>query len=469
MHRTVVLNVVGLTRALLGEHTPNINQLAARSTTVKPVTPAVTCSAQATYLTGKQPSEHGIVANGWYFREQNEVWLWRQSNKLIQAPKIWDMARARDNSFTCSNTFWWYAMATDADYTLTPRPLYCADGRKLPDCYTYPLELRETLSKKLGKFPLFNFWGPATSIKSSRWIADAAMHIEAEHQPTLQLVYLPHLDYILQKVGPEGDIAQDLTEIDDLVGELLTYFSERGCRVMLLSEYGIVPVSRPVHPNRILRDAGKLSLKVDLGREYLDFHTSRAFAMSDHQIAHIYVQAHEDIAELKTLFGNTEGVAKVLEGAERAEYGLDHERAGELVLLAEPDSWFTYYYWQDDTRAPDFAHQVEIHRKPGFDPCELFLDPKLKFPKLKVARRLAQKKMGMRYVLDVISTDPMQVKGSHGIYDGTDYSTPVLMSTQANLIPEHQIHATDVCDLILQHIFSDEPQTTPESEHAADA
>ena len=400
MHRTVVINVVGLTRALLGEHTPNINKLAGRSTTIEPTTPAVTCSAQATYLTGKAPSEHGIVANGWYFRDQNEVWLWRQSNQLIQAPKIWDMARARDASFTCSNTFWWYAMATGADYTLTPRPLYLADGRKLPDCYTYPLDIRETLSQKHGNFPLFNFWGPLTNIKSSRWIGEAAKHMEAEYQPSLQLVYLPHLDYCLQKEGPDGDIGADLKEIDDLVGELLDYFKERGLRVMLLSEYGILPVNRPVHPNRILRREGKLSLKVDLGREYLDFYTCRAFALSDHQIAHIYVQAKEDIPELKALFQNTEGVAKVLEGDERAEYGLDHERSGELVLLAEPDSWFTYYYWEDEKRAPDYAHQVEIHKKPGFDPCELFLNPKLRFPKLRIARRLLQKKLGMRYVLD---------------------------------------------------------------------
>ncbi|MDO3383489.1 alkaline phosphatase family protein [Gilvimarinus algae] len=457
MQRTVVLNVVGLTRALIGERTPNIQKLAAHSTTIKPVTPAVTCSAQATYLTGKQPSEHGIVANGWYFRDQNEVWLWRQSNKLIQAPKIWDIARARNKDFTCSNTFWWYAMATEADYTLTPRPLYLADGRKLPDCYTYPLELREKLTEEFGTFPLFNFWGPMTSIKSSRWIADAAMYMEREHQPSLQLVYLPHLDYCLQKFGPDGDIDKDLKEIDDLVGELIDYFSARDCQIIILSEYGIGPVNRPVHPNRILREAGKLSLKVDLGREYLDFHTCRAFAMSDHQIAHIYVQEHTDIAEIKALFQATPGVAKVLEGAERAEYGLDHERAGELILLAEPDSWFTYYYWQDKDRAPDYAHQVEIHKKPGFDPCEMFLNPELKLPKLKVAQRLLQKKLGFRYVLDVISTDATQIKGSHGVWDGSDYTTPVFISSNPALVPEQQIHATDVCDLILRHVFS-EPQ-----------
>lgn len=460
MQRTVVLNVVGLTRALLGEHTPNINRLAGRSTTIKPVTPAVTCAAQATYLTGKQPSEHGIVANGWYFRDQNEVWLWRQSNKLIQAPKIWDIARARDASFTCSNTFWWYAMATDADYTLTPRPLYLADGRKLPDCYTYPLELRDTLTDKFGTFPLFHFWGPATSIKSSRWIADAAMHMESEHSPTLQLVYLPHLDYCLQKFGPDGDIAKDLQEIDGLVGELMDFFTARDCQVIVLSEYGIGPVNRPIHPNRILREAGKLSLKVDLGREYIDFHTCRAFAMSDHQIAHIYVQGEQDLAEIKHLFANTPGVAKVLAGAERAEYGLDHERAGELVLLAEPDSWFTYYYWNDDTRAPDYANQVEIHKKPGFDPCEMFLNPKLKLPKLRIIRKLLQKKLGFRYVLDVISTDASQIKGSHGVWDGSDYTTPVLMSSNPDLLPSQQVHATDVCDIILQHIFAESANST---------
>jgi hypothetical protein len=209
-----------------------------------------------------------------------------------------------------------------------------------------------------------------------------------------------------------------------------------------------------VHPNRILRKAGKLSLKIDLGREYLDFHTCRAFALSDHQIAHIYIQAKEDIAEIKELFKNTTGVAHVLEGAERGEYGLDHERAGELVLLAEPDSWFTYYYWEDEARAPDYAHQVEIHKKPGFDPCEMFFDPNLRFPKLKVLRRVLQKLLGFRYVMDVISTDPSQIRGSHGVYDGTERSTPLLMSSRPELLPDRQIDSTEVCGLILDHLFN---------------
>lgn len=455
MHRTVVINVVGLTRALLGPHTPNLNKLAEQSADIEPSIPAVTSSAQATYLTGKPPKDHGIVANGWYFREMNEVWLWRQSNRLIQAPKVWDIARERDPSFTCSNTFWWHAMATTADITLTPRPLYLADGRKLPDCYTYPLELREELTEKLGQFPLFHFWGPATSIKSSQWIADAAKYVDEKHQPSLQLIYLPHLDYALQKFGPEGDVAKDLEEIDTVVGDLLEFFTTRDCRVMVLSEYGIQPVSRPVHPNRMLRDANMLSLKVDLGREYLDFDTCRAFAVSDHQIAHVYIHNTDDIAQVRSIFENAPGIAHVLDRTEQAAWGLDHERSGELVLLAEPDSWFTYYYWQDDKRAPDYAHQVEIHKKPGFDPCEMFLNPELTFPKLKVAQRVAQKKLGFRYVMDVIAVKPELVKGSHGVSDGSPHTIPILMSTAPQLLPqtEGRVPATDICDLMLKHLF----------------
>lgn len=455
MKRTVVINVVGLTRKLIGEHTPHLQRLLGQSVDIKPMTPAVTCSVQATYLTGKLPSEHGIVANGWYFRDLNEVWLWRQSNRLVQGPKIWDMAREKNPAFTCSNTFWWYAMATGADYTLTPRPLYCADGSKYPDCYTSPLELREELTQELGTFPLFQFWGPATSIKSSRWIADAAIKVEEKFSPTLQLVYLPHLDYCLQKVGPQGDVSKDLREIDSVVGGLLNYFEKRDCRVIVLSEYGILAVDKPVHPNRILRDANFLAVKVDLGKEYLDTATSKAFAVSDHQIAHVYVQQPELIPQIKALFEKQPGIARVLDEEGKREYGLHHERSGELILLAEPNAWFTYYYWNDDKRAPDFAGSVEIHKKPGYDPCELFFNPKLPVPMLSMVGKLIRKKLGFRYVMDVISMDPSQVKGSHGLAVDHPDATPIFMTTHSSLVPSQSIEATDVCDLILQHVFAE--------------
>ncbi|MGM8224989.1 alkaline phosphatase family protein [Cellvibrio sp. ARAG 10.3] len=456
MHNTVVIDVVGLTRALIGEHTPNLQRFlkAHNSANIEPVIPAVTCTAQSTYLTGKLPREHGIVGNGWYFRELNEVWLWRQSNKLVEAPKVWHMAKARNPSFTCANTFWWYAMAADADITLTPRPLYLADGRKLPDCYSYPLDVREALETKLGKFPLFQFWGPATHIKSTEWIADAAIYVEEHYQPSLQLVYLPHLDYCLQRVGPEGDIAQDLRDIDRVVGKLLDFFQQRGHRILLLSEYGIVPVSHPIHPNRILRDAGMLSLKVDLGREYLDYASCAAFAVSDHQICHVYVQQTEKIPEIKALFEKQPGIARVLDDEGKRELGLDHPRSGELVLLAEESAWFTYYYWQEETRAPDFARCVEIHKKPGYDPCELFLDPRLRFPKLSVGARIAKKIAGFRYVMDVIATDPYLVKGQHGVSSSSPHAQPVLISNYGTNMPA-KMAATDVCELILQHLFEE--------------
>lgn len=457
MQRTLVINVVGLTRNLIGDHTPNLRKLLSTSTDIQPMVPAVTCAVQATYLTGKTPAEHGIVANGWYFRELNEVWLWRQSNRLIQAPRIWDMAREKDPSFTCATTFWWYAMATGADYTLTPRPLYCADGSKLPDCYTAPLHWREELTKELGPFPLFQFWGPATSIKSSAWIAEAAIRVEQKTSPTLQLVYLPHLDYCLQKVGPGGDIQKDLQEVDALVGKLLDFFTARQCRVIVLSEYGIGAVDTPVHPNRILRDAGLLAVKTDLGREYLETATSEAFAVADHQIAHVYIQDPARIAEVKALFEKQPGIARVLDEEGKRELGLNHERAGELVLLAEANAWFTYYYWNDDTKAPDFARIVEIHRKPGYDPCELFFNPRLRFPLLTMAGKVLRKKLGFRYVMDVISLNPEQVRGSHGLaLPGAD-STPIFMSTEPHLVPRQPIAATDVCDLMLRHIFEPSP------------
>lgn len=454
MNRTVVFNVVGLTKSLLGgPNSPNLNNLLAGSAAVQATTPAVTCTMQATYLTGELPANHGIVGNGWYFRDLAEVFFWRQSNHLIQGEKIWQTARRRNPGFTCANTFWWYAMATDADWTITPRPLYCADGRKLPDCYSNPPDLRDSYNRRFGQFPLFHFWGPATSIASSQWIGNAAMALEAEHSPTLQLVYLPHLDYILQKVGPHGNINNDLKEIDTLCGTLIEYFRQRGCRIIVLSEYGITAVNRPIHPNRMLREAGLLSLKNDLGSEYLDPAGSRAFAVADHQITHIYVRDPMDVPTVKRLFENTPGIECVLVTEGKKAWGIDHERSGELVLVAEQDSWFTYYWWNDDCLAPDYARTVNIHAKPGYDPCELFLDPAIQFPKIKIGWTLAKKLLGFRYLMDVIPLNASLVKGSHGRITDKPEEGPLFMTDTPELLESGTLKATQVRDLVLAHIF----------------
>ena len=240
-HPTAVILVVGLNRSLLA-HAPRLKAFASEGAlrTLKPVLPAVTCSVQSSMLTGKPPREHGIVGNGWYNREAAEVQFWKQSNRLVSGEKVWETARKRDSSVTCAKMFWWYNMYSTADFSVTPRPMYKADGRKIPDCYAEPPELRDALQEQLGRFPLFSFWGPMCDIRSSRWIADASIEVHKRHEPTLTLVYLPHLDYALQKLGPDhADIPAAVAEIDQVCGDLIDHFAERGVRVMLISEYGI--------------------------------------------------------------------------------------------------------------------------------------------------------------------------------------------------------------------------------------
>ena len=457
MHKTVVINVVGLTQQLIGPHTPRIRAFveAGKCATTAPVFPAVTCSAQSTYVTGTWPEEHGIVGNGWYFKDEAEVRFWRQSNKLVQGEKVWETARKLDSSFTCAKLFWWYNMYSTADISITPRPMYPADGRKLPDIYTQPAGLRDELQQKLGTFPLFKFWGPGASIASTEWIAESARLVEAKQNPTLTLLYLPHLDYCLQRVGPDPDkIATELGEIDRVCGDLIAFYAARGARILLLSEYGILPVSRPVHINRVLREQGWLAIREELGRELLDAGASRAFAVADHQVAHVYVARPEDVAAVKGLLESVAGIDVVLDAEGQRKHHILHERGGDLVVIANKDAFFTYYYWLEDQRAPDFARCVDIHRKPGYDPAELFLDPALRFPRLQIAGKLLRKVLGFRYLMDVIPLDASLVKGSHGRAADDVMQDPVLISSAPDLLPEARYAPIAVKDLILQHLLA---------------
>ena len=456
MHPLAVLNVVGLTEDLIGPNTPNIARFAARGGLrhMRTVTPAVTCSVQASFLTGLMPCGHGVVGNGWLYRDLMEVWLWRQSSRLVTGERVWEAAKKRDASFTAANLFWWFAMASSVDFAVTPRPIYKADGRKIPDCYSAPSDLRDELNALLGPFPLFQFWGPATSIDSTKWIADAAIHIMRSRDPTLTLVYLPHLDYGLQRHGPDHPaIATDLAEIDAVVGALIAEAETLGRRVVLLSEYGIVSVSRPVHINRALGEAGLLTVRVEQGGELLDVPQCRAFAVADHQLAHVYVAEPALVPEVRRILEQVPGVDRVLDEDGKREFGLDHPRSGELIAIAKPNSWFTYYYWLDDDHAPDFARTVEIHRKPGYDPVELILDPAIRFPKLALGVRLLKKKLGLRTLMDVIPLDASLVKGSHGRTDTDAEQGPLLLSSEPNLLPPGAIHATEVKALLLSHLF----------------
>ena len=464
MRRTAVINVVGLTESLIGANTPNISGFLQRGSKahIVPAFPAVTCTAQSNYLTGKAPAEHGIVANGWYNRELAEVQFWKQSNHIVEGRKIWDELREMDRSFTCAKLFWWYNMYSTADYSITPRPIYPADGRKFFDIYAWPYSVRTEIKKDLGEFPFPTFWGPAAGIDTpqgssdaaSKWIAESAKWIERKYSPTLNFVYLPHLDYNLQRLGPKNPaVARDVQEIDRIVGDLISFSQKRSVQIVLLSEYGITEVNTPIHLNRLFRDKGWLTIKEELGLELLDYGASRVFAVADHQVAHVYLNDRTLERAVRDLLEDQPGISNVMGEREKIAAGINHFRAGDLIAVSQENAWFTYYYWLDDARAPDFARCVDIHRKPGYDPVELFLDPKIPAVKLKILWRLLQKKLGFRMLMDVIPLDASLVKGSHGTRPNNPAAFPILIFEKPGEIAKSQVDSTEVYDLIKQAVF----------------
>jgi predicted AlkP superfamily pyrophosphatase or phosphodiesterase len=350
--------------------------------------------------------------------------------------------------------FWWFNMYSSVDVSVTPRPMYPADGRKLPDVYSVPATLRTELQQRLGTFPLFNFWGPRASIESTRWIAEASKLVDERFNSTLTLVYLPHLDYNLQRVGSSSPAAlDDLEEVDKVCADLIAFYEGRGASVIVLSEYGIRDVSQPVHINRVLRERGLVAVREEMGRELLDPGASAAFAVADHQVAHVHVNDASKLSAVRAIVEAIPGVERVLDAGGKREWGIDHDRAGELVAIAAPHAWFTYYYWLDDARAADFARTVEIHRKPGYDPVELFVDPRITMPALTVGWKLARRKLGFRNLLDVIPLDATLVKGSHGRRPAPgDPDAPVVYTKRADLLPSPTIRSIDVQQLILNHL-----------------
>ncbi len=435
--RLLLVDVVGLTPSLIGPDTPHLAMLRDGGGAVMPLEcpfPALTCSSQATLLTGRLPREHGIVGNGWFFRELQEIWLWRQSFGLVQAEDVHARILRERPGSTVARMFLWYAMGAPSTWCVTPRPQYKADGRKLPDIWTQPSELRAELQSSLGQFPLFQFWGPGAGLPSSRWIVEAARHVWDQKAPSVLSVYVPHLDYDLQRYGPDDPRSREaLRAVDGQVGPLIEDCLCDGATAIVFSEYGIDPVSRPVHPNRALREAGLLIVRDEDG-ELLDPVASRAFAVADHQIAHVYVRDSRDLSRTRDVLERLPGVAEVLDEDGKRREGLDHARSGEFVLVSEPDAWFTYYYWLDDRRAPDFARCVDIHRKPGYDPAELFFDPTLTAPKLRAAMKLARKLCGFRTVFDLVGLDASIIRGSHGRRAARPELGPVLLVSDPALL-----------------------------------
>ncbi len=429
----VLMNAVGLTSRLL-PHAPRLRQLADNGwkTTLREVLPAVTCTAQAAILTGQPTTKHGIVGNGWLFRDTGEVRFWQQSNRLVQAEPIYQTARRRaaeqGKTFRCAKLFWWFNQGADVALSVTPKPHYGSDGSKAFGIHGTPDGLTQRLERELGPFPFHTFWGPMAGLPCTAWIARCAAAVLRDDKPDLTLVYLPHLDYDPQRFGVSGsDMPRLVRELDDACIPLLDAARAAGARVWVVSEYGHCDVRRVVEPNRALRRAGLLSARPGPFGEMLDTFNSRAFAVCDHQLAHVYVNDPTDIPKARDVLQGLDGIDRVLVGDERAELDLGHPRSGELIALSKPDVWFAYPFWLDDRQAPDYARTVAIHAKPGYDPCELFFDPALRFPKLRVARRLLQKKLGMRMLLDVIPLDATIVRGSHGLAAADPMDRPLLI------------------------------------------
>jgi predicted AlkP superfamily pyrophosphatase or phosphodiesterase len=456
----LLINAVGLTPRLL-PFAPRLQALASAGwmRPLREALPAVTCTAQATMLTGQSPERHGIVANGWLWRDSGEVRFWQQCNRLIQATPLYVTASRRaaelGRPFRCAKLFWWFNQGAEVAISVTPKPYYGADGDKAFGITGTPPGLTEQLEKALGAFPFPSFWGPMAGLPCTQWIARCASEILWRERPDLTLVYLPHLDYDPQRFGPQGCDMKRLTgDLDRACEPLLDEARAAGAQVWVVSEYGHVQVSRPVLLNRALREAGLLTARPGPFGETLDTFTSRSFAACDHQLAHVYIREDADRPRVRELLASLKGVARVLDGEERGEIQLRHERSGELIVLAEPDAWFAYPFWLDDRQAPDFARTVDIHRKPGFDPCELYFDPKLLWPKGRAMWRLLQKKLGFRTLFDVIPLDATLVRGSHGLPAVETQDRPLLIG-DGRTPDERDLPMTAIHDLILRRLFED--------------
>lgn len=452
MQPQVVLNLVGLTKSGLA-HAPRLKAVAQAgwSAGLVEVLPAVTCTAQASMLTGQIPGVHGIVGNGWLFRDTMEIRFWQQSNRLLQAEPLYatPLRRRPERAFRCAKLFWWFNQGAPVAVSVTPKPYYGADGNKAFGIDGSPTGIADRLEKSLGPFPFPSFWGPRAGLPCTQWIARAAAKVIADEQPDLTLVYLPHLDYATQRQGPaQCNLPHLIKELDDAVQPVLDEASKQGAGVWVVNEYAHVPVDQVIEPNRALRRAGFLQVRPGPFGEILDVYGSRAFAVCDHQLAHIYVANDSDRERVQAAVAELPGVAAVVSGAGREELGLRHSRSGEIIALAKENAWFAYPFWLDDRLAPDYARTVDIHRKPGYDPCELFLDPKLLWPMGRVVRRLLQKKLGFRTLFDVIPLDPRLVRGSHGLRVTDPAQRPLLIGPGKHTPPE-TIPMTGVRDFIL--------------------
>jgi predicted AlkP superfamily pyrophosphatase or phosphodiesterase len=442
-NRVVIIDVVGLTPDHLGmaDRIPNLASLLRRGVVheMKPVFPAVTLPVQASLTTGVYPDQHGVVANGFYFPEQFQVAFWEQASSLVRHERIWDRLRKKNPHLKSAVLFFQNSLYASCDAVITPRPLHTDEGL-VQWCYSKPVGLYEGICEEIGEFNLMHYWGPMASIESSRWIAGAAVATMKRVQPHLMIIYLPHLDYCSQRFGPDHPIIlKDLELVDQEVGRIIAGVEDLGLAdetvFVVLSEYTFSAVHQDIPLNRVLRQEGLLEVRAIKGREYLDMELSPAFAMVDHQIAHVYVKDGYQAAVRKVLEG-LEGIDFVLDSEGKQAHRIDHPASGQFVVVSARDHWFSYYWWEDREREPDFAPRIDIHRKPGYDPLELFVDPET----------------------FKISQNTSLIRGSHGYPPVADSDrVPFLVSgasVESIEVPDHMC-VTDVAAVVEKILLKD--------------
>lgn len=394
-----------------------------------PSFPAVTCSVQATLTSGHFPSGHGIIANGFFDRDTYRASFWEQYASLVQKPRIWDIIKQSNPDLKVAVLFWQNSLYTNADIVITPKPIHL-ENQMIMWCYSRPVGFYEEIVQKHGEFDLKSYWGPFSSIKSSEWIVKAACYTIETKKPDLIFVYLPHLDYAAQKNGPQSDeFKKSILELDGVIGSLLSFLEENNLKeyeIMIVSEYGFNKVNKSISPNLILRQNGLLSVRKIKEKEYIDYENSKAFAMVDHQVTHLYVKAgYENL--VKTRLNNQDGISIILDKMLQEKFKINHPRSGELILCSQNNSWFNYHWWDEEKHAPDFTFNVDIHRKPGYDPLELFLD----------------------YQTKTISHNTKFVMGSHGLLSDDADHLPTLI-TSIPFSQQGPVNATQIAPTILK-------------------
>ncbi|MBI5724003.1 MAG: alkaline phosphatase family protein [Planctomycetes bacterium] len=337
------------------------------------VFPALTCTVQGSFRTAAPAGRHGMVANGKYLRELNKALFWEQSAGLVVGQRIWEKFRGRGGKVAM--LFWQQSMGEGADVILSPAPIHKHHGGMIMDCYSRPAGLYDDLAYNLGSFNLGRYWGPMACAKVGDWIADATVEILADEEcsPDLCLAYLPSLDYDLQRYGPSDPRCRKAIDRTlDQIKILAAASGKNGYEIIIFGDYAIADCRQAVFPNRALCDAGLLATRRVREMIYPDLPASRAFAMVDHEIAHVYIRNPADVQPVRDVLEKLDGIGEIYGRQAQAAFGLDHLNSGELVLLAKEGAWLAYPWWLYNSQAPEYARHIDIHNKPGYDPCELF-------------------------------------------------------------------------------------------------